>query len=476
MWQLAMNDMLVMIAPDNTYMPRLAESWDISADATTYTFHLRKGLKWSDGEPFSSKDVLFTFKLYMNPDSSNLVDTFAEVAGAADFKEHKTTSPEGLTAPDDNTFVMKLSGPDSEFLSTQVWPLLPIMPEHVLGTKNPKDLANDPWFRAPTTGMGPFKFVKWETDQFVEMERNPNYWKPVSIERMFFREADPNVAVAGMVAGDIDLMEPAASDIETLQTSGSVQIESAPDTGIIIIAPLMEKPPFDNVKVRQAFLYAMDRQGVVDTVFKGHASIVNTHMRIAKYLPTDLNPYAHDPAKAKQLLKEANWDPSYEWKIQWATGNKIREQIATILAANLQEVGVNAVLAPSEDGGFQETLTDRKGQGASFLGGGVYTVGAGAIETVLSCDRWWPKGENFSFYCNPEVDRLFKEAKATTDEAVKASNYGQIARITNEEINDFWITVQDTTYAHTTRLHGFKPTGSFTDFLSTIADWTLDPK
>ncbi len=468
-------DTLFMVGPYDEIIPRLAESWDVSKDAKIYTFKLRKGLKWSDGAPFSSKDVLMTFNFIANPDTASWAPLFANVVGHADMKDKKTTVMAGFTAPDADTFVVTLETPDSEMLSNWIFPILYIMPEHIFGKKQPSELAKDPWFLAPTSGMGPYKFVKWEPGQYLEVERNPNYWRPVNIERVLYREMDPNVAVTALIAGDIDLMKPVQSDLRILSVAKDIKVLSKAESGVTMIIPFHESPPFNDVRVRQAFLYAIDRKGIIDTVFEGKGTIVNSHMRIAKYLPKDLNQYEFNPEKAKQLLKEANWDPKYEWKMLWNNKNKIRNQIGPIVAANLRAVGVNAVEAPGEGSLVIEHIGKRTYPAGIYIGGGIYTVGPGAIEQVMGCTHHYPGGENFAHNCNEEIDRLFLEAKNTTDEKVKMANYQQIARLDNEAANYFWIVALDLNYAHSTRLKGFEATSNPSDSLGNIADWTLAP-
>ena len=468
-------DTLFMVGPYDTIIPRLAESWDISADAKTYTFHLRKGLKWSDGKPFSSKDVLMTFNLIANPDTKSWAPLFVNVIGAADVKDKKSTTVSGFTAPDADTFVVSLETPDSEMLSNWIFPILYIMPEHIVGSKQPSELLKDPWFLAPTSGMGPYKFVKWEPAQYLEVERNANYWRPVNIERVLYREMDPNVAVAALISGEIDLMKPVQSDRRILDVTKDITVVSKAESGITMIIPFHESPPFDDVRVRQAFLHAIDRQGLINSVFEGHGTIVNSHMRIAKYLPNDLIPYEYNPEKAKQLLKEANYDFKFEFKTTWNNKNKIRNQIGPIIAANLRAVGVNAVEAPGEGSLVLEEIGKRTYSHGIYIGGGIYTVGPGAIEQVMGCTHHYPGGENFAHNCNEEIDRLFLEAKNSTDEKVKMANYQQIARLDNAAANYLWILALDLNYAFSKRLKGFEATSNPSDSLGNISDWTLAP-
>src|SRR4051794_17045048 len=131
---------LLGVDPDYELQPRLAESYEVSSDATTFTFKLRKGLKWSDGKPFTSKDVLYTYKLLADPKSgSATAGLYTAVAGVADFVAGKTTDISGFEAPDDNTFVIRATSPNYGLVS-QIG-IAYILPEHVLGTQPATDIA-----------------------------------------------------------------------------------------------------------------------------------------------------------------------------------------------------------------------------------------------------------------------------------------------------------------------------------------------
>src|SRR5690242_8340124 len=143
---------LMVADPDLKLAPQLAEKVDVAPNATSFTFHLRKGLKWSDGRPFTSEDVLFTHQLLADPKSTSAVAGYYK--GVA-----------GMTAPDADTFVITTGAPNYGILA-QVG-VMPILPKHVLGDKPVDQVAKDPFFANPTVGLGPFQFVTYKTDQYV---------------------------------------------------------------------------------------------------------------------------------------------------------------------------------------------------------------------------------------------------------------------------------------------------------------------
>ncbi|MBM4421176.1 MAG: ABC transporter substrate-binding protein [Chloroflexi bacterium] len=463
-------DMLYAVGADNKYEPRLAERWEVSSDAKTWTFHLRKGIKWSDGQPFSSKDVLFTWTRYATPDASDQAGKLAVLKGRKDFVDGKTPTIAGLRAPDANTFVMELDEPNSALLSTFAWPVLPIIPEHILGNVPPKDLKTHAFFRNPTVSMGPFKLVRWLPDQFIEMERNPNYWKPVKADKVFLREMDPNVAVTAVEKGELDVMLTNGDDALRLERLPNLKVEAATSPGINKITIRREAAPFNDKRVRQAFLHAIDRKGIIDTVYKGRASIVNTDLRAPGTIPSGLDEYAYNPAKARQLLADAKWDPNYVYKLAYPVGSNDRKAYTEIIQANLAAVGVKSQITPLESGAFQEAITKRTVDGAA-VGGGVYLIDGNSVAAPVNCNRFFPIGENLAHYCNPQVDQLFLQARTITDQTQRLALYQQIAKILNDEVSHFWISASDSVYARSTRLTGFRPNGDSTTFTVGIADW-----
>src|SRR5438067_9018201 len=169
------DDALLLVNDRYQYEPRLAEQWSVSPDARTFTFNLRRGLKWSDGHAFSARDVLFTYKLLANPASGSAQSAkFDHVVGIADYRSGKNTDVTGFRAPDDNTFVVELDQPNAAFISSISWPFYAILPEHTLGSADMKTLTDHPFFKNPTVGIGPYRFVRYETDQFVALEKNRN--------------------------------------------------------------------------------------------------------------------------------------------------------------------------------------------------------------------------------------------------------------------------------------------------------------
>lgn len=465
-------DNLVIVNDKYEYEGRLAEKWTVSPDGKTFTFTLRKGLKWSDGAPFSSKDVLFTYKLLANEASGSAqAAKFNNVKGIADLRAGKEAA--GLRAPDESTFIIELENPNGAYLSTVAGAWFWIIPEHLLGKVELKDLGNHPFFLKPTAGMGPFKFVKYETDQFVELERNPNYRSAVGIERMFLKPVTSDVATAQLEKGEMQLVQISPTDLARVTALPGVKVESKPGPGIILMAVALDQPQWKDKRVRQAVLHAIDREGIVKQVLAGQATLTNTHILGPSWaLPPDLNKYEYSPPKAQQLLKDAGWDPNRVVRIQWIKGTRDRDAAVEIIQGMLGAVGMKVELNPIEVGPLLENMKNRTFD-FSLYGGGLYTVDPDSISVPTLCDQAYPKGGNNSHYCNKEVDALMAKGAATGDPAERAKAYQQVAKITNDEVPYIWLYVPSAVWAYSDKLQGIKPHGEFTTGFWNAAEWTI---
>ncbi|MGI9148261.1 MAG: ABC transporter substrate-binding protein, partial [Chloroflexota bacterium] len=470
------DDALLMVNDRYEYEPRLADQWSASADARVFTFHLRTGLKWSDGEPFTSKDVLFTYSLLANPASGGAhAAKFDHVTGIADFRAGKTPEVAGFRAPDASTFVVELDQSNAAFISSISWPFYAILPEHVLGAADLKTLSDHPFFKNPTVGMGPFNFVRYETDQFVELARNPNYRAPVALERVFLKPVTTDVATAQLEKGEMQIVQISPTDLDRLKAVPALKIESKRGPGIILMAVAVDQPYLQDKRVRQAMLYAIDRTGIVNQVLSGQAALTNTHvMGPPEAIPPDLNQYEYNPDKARQLLKEANWDPARVIKIQWIQGIRDRDATVQIVQSQLQSVGMQVELNPLEAGPLVDNHKNRTFD-LSLYGGGLYTIDGDSAAVPNQCDQAYPAGGNNAHYCNAEVDAAFGRGRAATDPAQRNQAYQQVARLTNEDVPYIWLYVPSAVWAYSGKLQNFKPHGELTYGFWNAAEWRLTP-
>jgi ABC-type transport system substrate-binding protein len=461
---------LLAVDPDYKLQPKLAESYTVSPDATTFTFKLRQGLKWSDGQPFTSKDVLFTYTTLANPKTTSATaGSYTAVQGVADFVAGKASSISGFSAPDDTTFVIKAAKPNYGLLA-QIGTAF-ILPEHVLGKDAPEQIAKDAFFRAPKVGMGPYTFVQYVTNQYVHVTRNPNYRNPAKIKDIYLKPMTSDSSTAQLGNGGIDIASYSPTDQSTVGGFANVATQEKPGAGFIRIALNQSKPYFKDVRVRQAFLYALDRKQIVQSVLNGKGSVQLSDFYNGN-APSGLNEYTKDVTKAKDLLAQAGWDPNRTVKLQWVHGQRDRDATATIVQSELAAVGVKVELVNIQAAQITDTYA-KKTYDMTLYGGGNYAVDSWNVNVIAACDQAYPKGGNIGFFCDPRFDQLMAQANSTVDAAKRKEIYDQAATVENQQVSLLWLYSPEGLWAVNKRVHGFKAPGSQEANFWDPASWSV---
>ena len=198
-------------------VPDMAASIEVSDDASVYTFMLHENVMFSDGEPLTAEDVIFTFERAIDERTGSYwLGRLNGIAGALDYSTQAADTVTGLAMPDEYTVEITLAEPDSAFLVNLCnFSGFGILPKHVLEEVTPDQMREHPFSLAPTVSAGAFKFVRYETDQFLEVERNDTYWgDPPPLDRIFLRILTPDVGLAQLETGEFDLMTLPIAEIE----------------------------------------------------------------------------------------------------------------------------------------------------------------------------------------------------------------------------------------------------------------------
>ncbi|PZF86685.1 ABC transporter substrate-binding protein [Jiangella anatolica] len=465
-------DALVSVTAGSEYGPRLAESWEVSPDGTTWTFHLRDDVVWSDGEPFTADDVVFTYNLYANPATgSAYAGKFATVSGAAALADGSADTVAGFQAPDDTTFVIQLDQPNVALIDELVQPTLAVLPEHVVGELPVDGLAENPFFREPTVGIGPYVFQRWVTDDQIEFHANPEYRTELGLDRVFAQHLTTDAAMAQLETGEIDFAQVAAPDVGRVEGIDGVTLHRAEGAGVMALHTAHDSGKLADPRVRQAIMYAIDREAIVEEALAGEAQVVDTLAHGPDWaVPDGLTHYGHDPDKARELLAEAGWDPATEVRIEVVPGQRDRDTTVTIVAAQLQEVGINARVQNYQAAELSASLADRDFD-LLISSYGLFTMDPASMNSRLTCATIG--GPNISGYCNEELDRLLAEGIATSDQAERERIYAEAQRIVNEQVPIFVLYVPNTLAATNDRLQGFELNPSAVDAFWNAADWSL---
>ncbi|MFJ2553841.1 ABC transporter substrate-binding protein [Microbacterium sp. NPDC087591] len=475
--QLAMSllyDNLVTTDPDSEYIPRLAESWEVDDDATTYTFHLREGLKWSDGEPFDAEDVVFTYNLYADPTVASAQSSrLSQVVGYSEYQDGTADELAGITAVDDTTVQIELEASNAGFLSLIGYgPVFFILPEHILGDVPADRIMEDDFFSAPTAGMGPYTLEEYRTDQELVLAANENYRSGVGIDRLYLKLVTSDVATSQLSTGEIDIVQVSPSDRAAVEGIADVSVASAPSPGFTRMAVNTQKGLLGDARVRQAIVTAIDREGIIDGILGGAGTALNSTFLSEWALPDGLDDYAYDPDRAMALLADAGWDSTTPVKITWINGQRDRDLAVDVIVENLKAVGIAASANPVDAAG-QSALLDSQSFDLLLFGGGVYSMDPASSAPVLSCDARFPAGSNLSFFCDEQLDAHAAAGAATSDRNARALAYQDAARIDNAEVPYIWLNRPDTIWAVSDRVSGFVPNGDATNGFWNAADWTI---
>jgi len=429
--------------PDFAIHPLLAESWEIGEDGKTYTFHLAKNVKWHDGVPFTSADVKFTFE--------GIVE---QNAAAADVM----SVLESVETPDDYTVVVHTKNVDAAFLpGLSVYPETHILPKHIYEgttwTENPANMV--------PIGTGPYKWSEYVPGSHVTLVRNDEYWRGKAyFDKVIFKIIpDTNVAIAQLKAGEIDaLNNPPPLQLQAaLNEAPGVNVDMNPGPMIYFLAFNCTQAPFDDVKVRQALAYAIDREDVTNKVVPGVCKACEGVYESAvswAYNPDTKLP-AYDPGKAEQILDEAGYVKDangvrFPMKITVSRAEYVA--VAEVLKEQLRQIGVEVTLDQMEDGTLRTTLQNENRHQA-YVYGNWWGPDPSEWATYLKTGEMWAKPLH---YDNPEVDALFVQGRSSLDQAERAQYYYKIQEIVLRDMPRIPIFGScPYSYAHTTKYVGW---------------------
>ena len=416
------------------YSPELAESWEADATGTRWTFHLRKGVLWSDGKPFTAKDVVFSFARYMNPKvASPYGANLAGVVGYSDVKDGKSLVPDGIKALDDYTVQFQLTKPDALFMTYQAY--LTIFAAHQLES-TPVDQLNklDLWSTS-RVGTGPFILDKVVPGQRLELKANPKYFRgaPKAANLVYHVFQNAETMLAGLEKGDIDVGEIPVDELAHFQGVSSLTIVSRPSNTTRSIWSNQQRSVWTDPRVRQAISSAIDRDGIVKSLFRGFA--VRSDAMFA--FPWSISPqrikYDYNPAKAKELLKAANWDSSKQYELIYYYADK---QTATAMAAvqqQLADVGIKVQPVFMDTPAFRKRVNEDKDFDLVY-GAFALPLDPGQAALVYKCGLTPPKGNNRIDFCNKDLDALFDKGVTTSDAKAREQIYQQIDQFLNKEL------------------------------------------
>ena len=391
---------LVKPNSDGEMIPAGAEKYELSEEGTTYTFTLREGVKFHNGQTVTAEDVVYSInRCAAVPEGQEkpLVAAFSAV--------------KSVEALDEKTVAVTIAQRDLEFISYMTAAIIPADYEN-------QDTA--------PVGTGPFKFVSRTPQQDFVMERFEDYWgAPAWLDKVTYKICEnADALVMNLNGGSIDLCAHLTS-AQASQLNQSFQVLEGTMNLVQAIYLDNQAKPFDNQLVRQALCYAIDRQGIMDMVADGHGTAVGSSIYPAftKYfLPELVDKYPHDVAKAKELLTQAGYPDGFDMTISVPNNYQPHMDTAEVVAEQLREAGINVTIQPVEWSTWLDTIYNGRQFQATVVGVDAANMTARAMLERFTSDY----GKNFINYNNPAYDALFQQAINAQDEATQTDLYKQM--------------------------------------------------
>ena len=422
---------------NNNVVPALAESWSFDEDTLTYTFHLREGLTFHDGEPLTSADVRFTLEAILDEDNqSEIISNYTDI--------------EEIRCPDQVTVEIRLSQENAAFPD---YMSVGVLPEHLL---EGEDLATCAFNREPV-GAGPYRLTAWDRGQSITMERFEDYYGGTpNIETVVFKIVpDSDARALQLMTGEIDMAQVTAKTAEGLEEKKELSLYHMETADYRAIAYNFSSPLFSrHPELANILSYAIDREAIVKTVLLGEGEAAYSPLQKSEYVNTEMEKFTYDPDKTQELLKAAGWKKGGDgvWEkdgdrlsfvISAMSDDQVRVDMAKVCANQLQQIGadVTAQAQPSLDWENQDCCII--GWGSPFDPDDhtykVFTSGA---------------GDNYTGYANERIDELLAAARHTEDREERRRLYRKFQDELTEAMPYTFIAYVDADYAAKNTIKG----------------------
>ena len=407
--------------------PAVASDFEVAEDAKSILFTLRDGVKYWDGTAVTVDDVIFS------------INRYADIQGS----ESAFSVLKSVEAQGDNQILVTLSKANSEFIYQLTCAIIPA--------------SYDETTEDCPLGTGPFKYVSYTAGESLEVERNENYWKencPYLDAVTFKIVTDADTAILQLNSGTLDIYQYLTSDqAETLDSEKfNIQVGNVNYVQGMFLNNAVE--PFNDVRVRQALYYAVDRQEISDILFDGQSHIIGTHLipAMSAYYDESLETaYTRDLDKAKELLKEAGYEDGFEFTITVPNNYAPHEGTAQVIVENLAEVGIKANIELVEfTTWYSDVYLDRN-----------YEATVVAVDGTLAPSSWFSKNvstdsNNFTNYNNAEFDKVYEAALAETDLDAKVDYYKQLQKILSDDAASIYCQDPSNLLAINSKLTGYE--------------------
>ncbi len=374
-------------------VPSLAENWDISDDGLEYTFHLRQGVKFHNGNDFTAEDVAYTFHRMLTVESGVNTEFIDQIKGADELLAGETDTLEGVEVVDDYTIKVTLKEPFAGFLASISSPGVSIYDSEATEAAGDQ-FGMDP---AVTVGTGPFEFSSWSFNNQLVLTRNEDYWKGASKLPGVVIKIIPDTETQSMMfeSGELDILDLdyAADSVDRFTETYPDQIVQGPRVGIVYFTMNFNKEPFQDVRVRKAVQMSIDRQAILDALYGGRGQV---EQGIFPHGLIGFNPnqeeIKYDPEAAKALLAEAGYADGFDMEIAAdSSASDTMTMALEIVSDQLAEVGIRAEIKNYDESTWLETR--KSGELGSFM-------------STWSADYNDPDNFIYTFFGNEEKTKI----------------------------------------------------------------------
>lgn len=418
------------------FVPKLAESIT-TTDNKVFTVKLHPGAKWSDGQPITAKDVVFTLNLIANRDSltslGSNVSSLPGVDATGKLPKGQSKIP-GLSATNDTTVVFTTKSPvDPNYIKELIGTKVVIVPEHVLGKVAPAQVDDSKFAQLPDVTSGPYKFSKYTANASIEYVANPSYYLGAPKINSVIMKIMPAANLAGELQSGSILMNSGGGignipfqDLKTVQGLPGVNTKVNPNIGFQTIQFNVKK--FPDPRMRQGLAHAINRQQIVDELLRGNGEVVDgPYTSQSPFLDKDLKNLTYDPVLAKKMLTEAGWDFATKINFVVPTGNAIRERSANIMLQNFKAIGLNVVQTNYD---FPTTLAKARAKDHDMVLMGLNFNVDPDVSTMYGSDGSF----NLTGYNSPQSDRLLEAGKAEPEFAARQKIYNQLQKLWQDDL------------------------------------------
>lgn len=463
-----------LVDVDTEFNPEgdLAESWDFTDDGLTWTFHLREGVKWHDGEDFTADDVVFSYSIPLHEDYIGPRGLPFEVI-------------EKITKIDEYTVEFVLKEPYAPFIT--ITALYQVLPEHILKDVPVAELGMHRFNTKEPIGTGPFKFNEWKEGEYIELLANEEYFrgKPKLDSIIYKIVPDMNTLMSQLQVGDINLSGISPQYIETakkLEEQGKIKVTSGTSNAYEFIGYNLRNELFQDKLVRQALTHAIDKESIVQAILDGAGVVAHGPGSPANWaFNPDVPKFEYSPEEALKKLKEAGWEPGadgmlekdgkkFEFVLKTTSANETRQQIAEVVQQQLSEIGIKTSIELLEWSAYIEQTSPPNWNFDAMIAG--WSIGSDPDPTWFWHTSEIENGLNYNGYSNKKVDELLAKNTILADieERKKVITEAE-AIVTEEQPNTFLYYVQGS-LASALNLHG--PSFNAANTYYKIHEWYID--